>query len=277
MRKISGGAVLINYRIFVACCFALLLTACSNSNPGEAFAPGAPTDAAVGGLWDGTGTDDLEPGVVRIIGVVAEDGRAEYFKVDSNTGRPDFTDDGVQFAGTITSLENVISGNIRIYAPVGTTFQNGATVAAGTLAGTITERTDIKGNWTAESGDTGTIDQFFSNLYDRDSALSVTDGSWTGTSSLGRPLVLDISPSGTISGIDTNSPACVYLSAVDDGVNIIDPTFNVYEVNIDITGCPLANGSYSGLGFTSDGSLGEDIFTISVTNNDRAILIEVTR
>jgi len=90
-------------------------------------------------------------------------------------------------------------------------------------------------------------------------------------------LVLDISPSGTISGIDTNSPACVYLSAVDDGVNIIDPTFNVYEININITGCPLANGSYSGLGFTSDGSLGEDIFTISVTNNDRAILIEVTR
>ena len=269
--------MLINYRIFVVFCLALLLAACSNGNPGEAFGPGAATDAAVGGLWDGTGTNDLEPGVVRVIGVVAEDGRAQYFKVDSNTGRPDFTDDGVQFAGVITSLANVISGNIRIYAPIGTTFANGLTVADGTLDGTITERTDIKGNWTAESDDTGTIDQFFSNLYDRDSSLDTTRGSWVGTSSIGGALVLDISPSGTISGIDTNSPACVYLSAVDDGVNIIDPTFNVYEININITGCPLANGSYSGLGFTSDGSLGEDIFTISVTNNDRAILIEVTR
>ncbi len=276
MRKISGGAVLINYRIFVACCFVWLLTACSDSNPGEAFAPSAPADAAVGGLWDGTGTDDLEPGVVRVIGVVAEDGRAEYFKVDSNTGRPDFTDDGVQFAGTITSLENVISGNIRIYAPVGTTFANGLTVAAGTLAGTITERTDINGVWTAESGDTGTIDQLFSNLYDRDSALSVTQGDWTGTSSVGDVLALSITSSGTIfAGRDSNG--CVYTSAADDGVNIIDPTFNVYEVNINITFCGQLNGSYSGLGFTSDGSLGEDIFTISVTNNDRAILIEVTR
>jgi len=141
--------VLINYRIFVVFCLALLLAACSNGNPGEAFGPGAATDAAVGGLWDGTGTNDLEPGVVRVIGVVAEDGRAQYFKVDSNTGRPDFTDDGVQFAGVITSLANVISGNIRIYAPIGTTFANGLTVADGTLDGTITERTDIKGNWTA--------------------------------------------------------------------------------------------------------------------------------
>ena len=89
--------------------------------------------------------------------------------------------------------------------------------------------------------------------------------------------MLDISPSGTIAGIDTNSPACVSLSGVDDGVNIIDPDFNAYEINIKITGRPVANGSYSGLGFTSDGSLGEDIFTISVTNNDRAILIEVTQ
>ena len=270
--------MLIVCRIFIVFCFTLLLTACSNSNPGEAFAPGAPTDAAVGGLWDGTGTDDLEPGlVVRIIGIVAEDGRAEYFKVDSNTGRPDFSDDGVQFAGVVTSLANVISGNIRIYAPVGTTFTNGETVADGTLDGTITERASIKGNWAAESGDTGTIDQFFSNLYDRDSSLDTTRGSWVGTSSIGDALVLDISPSGTISGIDTNSPACVYLSAADDGVNIIDPDFNAYEININITGCPVANGSYSGLGFTSDGSLGEDIFTISVTNNDRAILIEVTQ
>ncbi len=270
--------MLINYRIFVACCFVWLLTACSNSNPGEAFGPGAPTDAAVGGLWIGTGTNDLEPLlVIGILGIVAEDGRAQYFKVDSNTGRPDFSDDGVQFAGVIVSSQDTISGNIRIYAPIGTTFMNGATVADGTLDGTITERASIKGNWTAESGDTGTIDQFFSNLYDRDSSLDTTRGSWVGKSSIGGDLVLDISPSGTISGIDTNSPACVYLSAADDGVNIIDPDFNAYEININITGCPVANGSYSGLGFTSDGSLGEDIFTISVTNNDRAILIEVTQ
>ncbi len=270
--------MLIVYRIFVASCFALMLVACGGSSDDSLFGPSSPVNAAVGGLWDGTGTDDLEPGlVVRIIGVVAEDGRAQYFKVDSNTGRPDFADDGVQFAGVITSLANVISGNIRIYAPVGTAFTNGETVVDGTLDGTITERTDIKGNWTAETGDTGTIDQFFSNLYDRDSSLDTTQGSWVGTSSIGGDLILDISPSGTISGIDTNSPACVYLSAVDDGVNIIDPTFNVYELNIDITGCPVANGSYSGLGFTSDAVSTNDTLTISVTNNDRAILIEVTR
>ena len=263
--------------IFVTCCFALLLTACSNSNPGEAFAPVAPADAEVGGLWDGTGTDDLEPGlVVRIIGVVAEDGRAQYFKVDSNTGRPDFTDDGVQFAGVITSLENVISGNIRIYAPVGTMFVNGETVADGTIAGDIVERTSLKGDWTAESGDTGTIDQLFSNLYDRDSALSVTQGDWTGTSSVGGVLALSISSSGTIfAGVDSN--AYIYTSAADDGVNIVDPDFNVYEVNINITNCGPLNSSYSGLGFISDAVVANDTFTISVTDSNTAILIEVTQ
>ncbi len=271
--------MLIKYRIFVACCFALLLAACSNGNPGEAFGPGTPTDAAVGGLWIGTGTNDLEPLlVIGILGIVAEDGRAQYFKIDTNTGRPDFTDDGVQFAGVIASTENTISSNIRIYAPVGTTFANGATVADGTLTGGITERDSINGAWTAESGDTGDFSQLFDVLYNRESSLSITqDNIWTGTSSVGGVLSLSISSTGTISGIDTNSPACVYLSAAADGVNIIDPDFNVYEVNIDITGCPVANGSYSGLGITSDGNVANDTFTINVTNNDRAILIEVTR
>ena len=272
--------MLVVCRIFVACCFVWLLTACSNSNPGEAFSSGSNPDAAVGGLWDGTGTDDLAPGlVVRIIGIVAEDGRAEYFKVDSNTGRPDFSDDGVQFAGVITSLANVISGNIRIYAPVGTTFQNDATVANGTLDGNIVERESIEGVWTAESGDTGNFSQLFDNLYDRDSSLSITNDSWIGTSSIGGGLVLTISASGDIAGTDTNGPAlgCVYSSAAADGVNIIDPEFNVYEVNINITNCGPFNGNYSGLGFISDGAFANDTFTISVTNNDTAILIDVAR
>ncbi len=269
--------MLIVHRLFVAGCIALMLAACSNDNPDELFGPGSPINAAVGGLWDGTGTDDLEPGlVVRIIGVVAEDGRAQYFKVDTNTGRPDFTDDGVQFAGIITSLANSISGNIRIYAPIGTTFANGATVANGTLNGDILERESIEGVWTAESGDMGDFSQLFSDLYDRDSSLDVTQGAWTGTSSIGGVLALSISASGTIfSGVDSNG--CIYTSAADDGVNIIDPDFNVYEVNINITNCGPLNSSYSGLGYTSDGSLGEDIFTISVSDNDTAILIEVTK
>jgi len=269
--------MLIVHRIFVAGCFALMLAACSNDNPGELFGPGSPVNADVGGLWDGTGTDDLEPGlVVRIIGVVAEDGRAEYFKVDSDTGRPDFTDDGVHFTGIITSLGNSISSNIRIYAPIGTTFANGATVANGTLNGDILERESIEGVWTAESGDMGDFSQLFDALYDRDSSLNVTEGAWTGTSSIGGVLALSISATGTIfSGVDSNG--CIYTSSADDGINIIDPQFNVYEANINITNCGPLNSSYSGLGFTSDEFLANDILTISVTDNNTAILIEVTQ
>ena len=271
--------MLINYRIFVACCFVWLLTACSSSGtPGDAFSPGSNPDAAVGGLWIGTGTNDLEPLlVIGILGIVAEDGRAQYFKIDTNTGRPDFTDDGVQFAGVIASTENTISSNIRIYAPVGTTFANGETVADGTLTGGITERDSINGAWTAESGDTGEFSQLFDTLYNRNSSLSITqDTTWTGTSSVGGVLALSISATGTIfAGVDNNF--CAYTSAADDGVNIIDPEFNVYEININITNCGPLNSSYSGLGFISDGNLADDTFTISVTDNDTAILIEVTR
>ncbi len=265
--------------IFVTCCLTLLLTACSSSGtPGDAFSPGSNPDAAVGGLWIGTGTNDLEPLlVIGILGIVAEDGRAQYFKIDTNTGRPDFTDDGVQFAGVIASTENTISSNIRIYAPVGTTFQNGATVADGTLTGGITERDSINGAWTAESGDTGDFSQLFDILYNRDSSLSITqDSTWTGTSSVGGVLSLSISASGTLfAGVDSNG--CIYTSAADDGVNIIDSTFNVYEININITNCGPLNSSYSGLGFTNDTVSTNDTLTISVTDNDTAILIEVTR
>ena len=215
--------------------------------------------------------------VVGILGIVAEDGRAQYFKVDTTTGTPDFSDDGVQFAGVIASTENTISSNIRIYAPVGTTFANGATVADGTLTGGITERDSINGAWTAESGDTGDFAQLFDTLYNRNSSLSITeDNIWTGTSSVGGVLSLSISATGTIfAGVDSN--ACIYTSAADDGVNIVDPDFNVYEININITNCGPLNSSYSGLGFISDAVLANDTFTISVTDNDTAILIEVAR
>ncbi len=142
----------------------------------------------------------------------------------------------------------------------------------------LSKRESIDGVWTAESGDMGDFSQLFDTLYNRNSSLSITQGAWTGTSSIGGNLFLDISASGTISGTDSNGPnlGCVFSSAADDGVNIIDPDFNVYEVNINITNCGPLNSSYSGLGFTSDEFLANDTLTISVTDNNTAILIEIT-
>ena len=211
-------------RFIRALALASLLTACGGDNDGFSFQNPADPDAEVGGIWDGTGTSDLDPGlVVRIIGLIAEDGRAQYLEVNSNTGRPDFLDEGIRFAGIISAAQDAISGTIRIYAPVGSSFAGGVTAVDGTLAGVIDERSSVEGIWTAQTGESGDFAQLFSNLYEIDSSLSVTEGVWAGQSSLGANLSLDINAQGTITGIDGNG--CVFTSSAANGVVLIDPSF----------------------------------------------------
>jgi len=252
---------------------AALLTACGDDDAG--FAPSPAPDSKVGGIWDGTGTSDLDPGlVVPIIGLVAEDGRAQFFEVNSG-GRPDFPDVGIRFSGTIVSAQSAISSDIRIYAPVGSLFSGGVTAVNGTLVGNIVERVSMEGDWMADTGESGAFTQLFSDLYEVDSSLSVTQGVWAGQSSLGANLSLDINAQGTITGIDGNG--CVFTSGAANGVVIIDPSFNVYEININISNCGPVNGSYVGLGYVSSVFLTDDTFTMSIANASTAIVIEAIR
>ena len=266
-------------RILFIVSVALALQSCGGNSGDLLFDAPPPPDANVGGIWDGTATNDLEPGLVtRIIGLVAEDGRTQYFEVDSNTGRPDFTDIGLSFGGFIASMVNVIDGDILIFAPFGTTFAGGLTVVPGTLAGAIDERVSIEGVWFAQTGETGDFAQVFSNGYDLDSSLGITQGNWVGKTSFnGVDLSLTINGQGTIvAGIDGNG--CVYTSLAGNGVVLIDPAFNVYEINLNITNCGLLNANdYTGLAFVSEDVVPDDTLTISVNNASNAILIEVTR
>lgn len=63
---------------------------------------------------------------------------------------------------------------------------------------------------------------------------------------------------------------------------LIDPAFNVYEINLNITNCGSLNANlnandYTGLAFVSEDIVPDDTLTISVNNASNAILIEVTR
>jgi len=264
------------HRMIPAFALASLLTACGGNDNGPTFQPSPSPDAEVGGIWDGTGTSDLDPGiVVRIVGLIAEDGRAQYLEVNSNTGRPDFLDEGIRFGGFISAAQDAISGNIRIYAPVGSLFSGDVTAVDGTLVGVIVERSSIEGIWTAETGESGDFAQLFSDLYERDSSLSVTAGIWAAQSSLGASMALTINSDGTITGFDGNG--CVFSSSAANGVVLIDPSFNIYEININITNCGPLNGGYVGLGYISSVFFPDDTFTMSVANASTAIVIEGIR
>jgi hypothetical protein len=269
-------------RIFTLILLVCCLQACGGGSGELVFDVRIIPDADVGGLWDGTGTDDFRPGlVVRVLGIVAIDGRTQYIKLNSTTGRPDFIDRGVQFGGIIAALEDIVTGNVTIYAPVGTTFQGGLTAVPGAVAGVILEDVtgdSFEGIWTANTGESGTFAQIKSESYDKASSLDITKGVWLGTSSIGGTLTLTINQQGTITpSFDSNG--CIYSSDAGDGITLIDPLKNVYQVKIKITNCGPLNSSYEGLGYV--GLISDptdlDTLTISVDDGTIAFIIEVER
>jgi hypothetical protein len=269
-------------RTWIVCVVAIFLQGCGRGTGDLLFDVKIAPDVTVGGLWDGTGTDDFQPGlVVRVLGIVAEDGRTQYIKLDPNTGRPDFLDPGVQFGGSVSAVQDIVSGNIIIYAPIGSTFQGGLTAVNGTLDGVIVEGLSVdsfEGIWTAQTGESGTFAQLASESYDKASSLDITTGVWLGTSSIGGSITLTINSQGTIQpSFDSNG--CIYSSTAGNGIVLIDPLSNVYAVNINITNCGLLNSNYQGLGYVGLLSDPDDLdtLTISVDDGTIAFIIEVER
>lgn len=238
-----------NIAILIGFCF-FTLSACGgggSSNPANFSAPPPPTNA--GGVWEGSTFNNNAGLTFQTVGVVTE-----------NNGEGRFVNDqGVQFIlSGISGTNGNFSATITAIAPFGTVFIDGSSVTSGTITGTVVERTSLQGDWTLNTGETGTMTMSYDSIYERGSNLSRTTGMWI--DSFG--VVYTIEANGDFFAQDAFG--CVF----DGNVSILDASFNAYGLTMTVSICPSVNGNYSGLGVLGDDVGMDDAFVVQMDSNN---------
>ena len=241
----------------------LSLTACGGGGGGSPapIEPAPDPDASVGGVWHGTSTNSLQPGVViQIDGLILEDGQGRLFDENFVTYEIDVSSDGDEFSGTV-----------RIYPFPGFQLPGGETVLDGTITGTIDERNAIRnGTWTA-SGETGSFDMDYdAPSYEIDVTLAQVAGVWTQLDVLGNPfLTMTIDAAGNFNGQDVNG--CDYTGTLTDPAFQGDQ-FDGLLVDMETGGlnCPWV-GNFSGQAGLIEDATDPDGLVISVDDDALAI------
>jgi len=200
----------------------------------------SPTRA--GGVWNGIWTNDLTGDSVAVSGVVREDNEEGRFVTESG---PLFRLQDI--AGTEGDLSATIAATT---STLGETFEDGSISTSGVLTGFVVERTSMEGDWSFDSGETGTITLEYDGIYERGSDIAHLVGIWE--CSIGT--ICNIDELGEIFG--QGEGECVATGRIE----IIDPSYNVYEVNY---GSPcMLGGILSGLGVLADQPDMNDAFII---------------
>ncbi len=113
---------------------------------------------------------------------------------------------------------------------------------------------------TLNGGDTGALNIIYNEIYDQSSSLEAAQGEWMYTDRDELTTNISIDEKGTIVGDD--SDGCAYIGYVD----IINPNYNVYKINIEIKECGSTNGVYEGVSFFAD-----DVFKLQIANPQYAL------
>jgi len=159
--------------------------------------------------------------------------------------------------GTAQANGTDISGSGLLVAGLGNVLADGddqanLTISAGTISPTATLDLTVEA-----AGTTSTITTTYdAALYERASDLATIEAVYTTFEFLSDPSSFTIDAAGVISGQSAN---CMF----DGQVSIIDAMFNVYDVSVnvtDIANCPVADGTYNGLGLSTDDLAMDDGF-----------------
>ena len=235
---------------------AITMAACGGGDSGfPGGLPGSPAPPPLtnaGGVWEGSTFNNNAGLTFEIVGVVTD-----------NNGEGRFVNDqGQQFIlSAFSGRAGDISAGVQAIAPPGTVFIDGSTSTFGELTGTVVERTRMDGEWSLNSGETGTITVSYDSLYERGSDLARTVGSWM--DSFG--VVYSVDAAGDIFAQD--AVGCVY----DGAVEILNASYNYYRVTLTVSSCPGANGNYIGLGVLADDVGMDDAFVIQLNDGQLAI------
>ena len=169
--------------------------------------------------------------------------------------------------GTVSVTNgNQVSGSGTSYAALGVVFADGSTVASFTItAGTVSERSSS--SLTVDSaGTTSSSSGTFDAEYDRDSSLAKVAG-----------VYMNFFIGGTVSSFSIDADGVIFAqtatNCVGNGqVSVIDSQFNEYDVQLTVSSCPGLNGTYNGLGLTTDTFTMDDTFVFVISTSTSAII-----
>ena len=235
-----------------------VLSACGGGGNPSGTPPATPSAAA--GIWIGTFTSNVTHITSSATGLVA----------DTNSARFGFPDTLAQYSGVLIVNGSSFSMTATAYAPHGSTLLDGSQVGTVTISGTFTPKGIMNGSYNG-AGDAGTFTLTYNGaLYERPSSLPGVSGIWKGKI-LDFTNLLRIDGNGAITGL--NATGCTY----GGHVSVIDPSFNIYSVHLDIDTCGSNNGSYDGLGALSDTSSTNDTFIVIMSSPTLSLVASLSK
>jgi len=242
------------------------LAACGGSSSGSTSTPLPTTNASPGGIWEGEIFFDSTRTSVEVVGVVTESGEFRFI-----------TSDGQQIwgNGSITNV-NQLALNFTWVLPLGFTTAGGATEGTGSLTGTVAEQSRIQAAFTSTSSvgelDSGTIDVFYDNLYERASSLDLLVGDWSAVTE-----ILSIDASGAVFSQDPTT-GCV----LNGQFSIIDARYDVYRASLSFDNCAtpetlILNGfTMTGLAVVADTTVANDTLIAAVSGSLLGVMVGIT-
>ena len=201
--------------------------------------------------------------------MIASTSELACIEIDPTTGETT-----AAITGTVSVANgNQVSGGGTIYAASGLVLDDGSTVGNFTItSGTVSERSTL--NITADvPGGTSTVSGTFDADYDRDSSLAKVAGVYMNF------LIGPTAPGLPPSSFSIDAGGVIFAQAasgcVANGqVSVIDSQFNEYDVQLTVSSCPGVDGTYNGLGVTTDTVTTDDTFLFAVFANTIAIVAD---
>lgn len=250
-------------RIFVALPAILLLAACGDgslgNDDGNVVTPLPPL---LGGIWVNgiLDWDDSSP--------LIDDAAIEILTTDGGVLRL-VSSTAAQAEGSITLIDNdetQMNGSVTAYAPQGFFFSDSAVTSECTIDGMLFEAVSISGSFScSDPADTGTFTaSYAASLYERNSALTLLEGTWTIIRPDGSATTFILDDAGNLQPGSGLSNGCVITGVI----GIIDSSTNLYNfaLTFEALTCAGLTGTYSGLGYLEERSGATDLLTYQIDN-----------
>jgi len=201
------------------------LAGCGSNSGSPAMAP---IDQVVGGYWEGV--DDQGASIVVL---ATDDGVVHYF-----------SDSGAQGTGTATVNSRMVSVEMTLAAPLGSTLSDGSATADCTGTGRVFQRLQFDLTLSCMTDMGGTLDSTipleFNHVFDLDGALATVAGQYDASG-----VVLNIDGNGVMDEQDP-STGCV----LNGQIAVVDPRFDIYDIAFTFGNCTGADAKLNGVDFT---------------------------
>ena len=138
--------------------------------------------------------------------------------------------------GSVEAKNGFYLSNYMLYS------LDGAPFATARLTGYLTTNRIESHFRTLSGGDIGALNMDYNPVYEQASSLALLAGDWQFVDRDGLTIKMSIAD-GQWSGKDSDE--CVY----EGKITIINPNYNVYDVNLSISQCDSVSGDYQGLAY----------------------------